>query len=67
MGGYRKALRHGTRVEAKEHRLGYKLSRKIAKDHLKEGTNYYRHLSKMEKNLHKKKKTRMNITRWLSG
>lgn len=47
-----KALKRGIKVE-KEHTSDRKLSKEIAKDHLAEHPNYYKHLAKAEKNMRK--------------
>jgi hypothetical protein len=52
----KRTLIKGAREEYKEHRLGWKLSKKIAKDHLKESPLYYLELSKMEKRLKRKRR-----------
>jgi hypothetical protein len=50
-------LTEGTKTEFKEHKKTIKgkksVARNIAKDHLKEGDNYYEELDKMEKKLKK--------------
>ena len=37
-----KQLNKGTKTEMREHKLGWKISRKIALDHMKENPNYYK-------------------------